>query len=140
MDATAIDAPDDSYDLVVFAASFHHLPPATACKAIFEATRVGQRFLVIDPERPSTKGLVVAQILALPMVAGPRLVYAPGAARRIHHRLARLRQIGFHGTGSCRRPRMRIEFLPRPVRFEPPSIMVLFSRPDVTPNPKRSLQ
>lgn len=30
VDATAIDAPDDSYDLVVFAQAFHHLPPASA--------------------------------------------------------------------------------------------------------------
>jgi ubiquinone/menaquinone biosynthesis C-methylase UbiE len=30
VDATAIDAEDDSYDLVVFAQAFHHLPPATA--------------------------------------------------------------------------------------------------------------
>jgi SAM-dependent methyltransferase len=34
VDATAIDAEDDSYDLVVFAQAFHHLPPTTAYRAM----------------------------------------------------------------------------------------------------------
>ena len=41
VDATAIDAEDDSYDLVVFVQAFHHLPPAVAFRAIAEATRRG---------------------------------------------------------------------------------------------------
>lgn len=37
MDATAIDAPDGAFDLVVFALSFHHLPPSLAAKVFAEA-------------------------------------------------------------------------------------------------------
>ena len=51
IDAAAIDAPDQSFDLVVFAQSFHHLPPELAVRAIAEATRVGGKFLVIDLRR-----------------------------------------------------------------------------------------
>ena len=51
VDATAIDAADDSYDLVVFTQAFHHLSPPAACRAIAEATRVGKRFLIIDLQR-----------------------------------------------------------------------------------------
>jgi len=52
MDATAIDAADRSYDLAVFALSFHHLSPALAARAISEGTRVADRLLVIDLPRP----------------------------------------------------------------------------------------
>lgn len=52
IDATAIDAPDDSFDLAVFALSFHHLPPPAAARVLAEATRVAARFLIIDLARP----------------------------------------------------------------------------------------
>jgi ubiquinone/menaquinone biosynthesis C-methylase UbiE len=52
LDATAIDSPDHSYDLVLFALSFHHLPPAVASKVFAEGTRVGGKLLVIDLPRP----------------------------------------------------------------------------------------
>lgn len=52
MDATAIDAADGTYDLVLFALSFHHLPPEAASRAIAEGTRVGDRLLIIDLPRP----------------------------------------------------------------------------------------
>jgi hypothetical protein len=52
MDATAIDASDGSYDLAVFALSFHHLSPALAARAIGEGTRVADKLLVIDLPRP----------------------------------------------------------------------------------------
>ncbi|AMW21529.1 methyltransferase type 11 [Mycobacteroides chelonae] len=48
MDATAIDAPDGAFDLVVFALSFHHLPPSLAAKVFAEGTRVGRTLLIID--------------------------------------------------------------------------------------------
>lgn len=51
IDATAIDEPDSSYDLVIMSAGFHHLPPRMAAEAIAEATRVGRKFLVIDSLR-----------------------------------------------------------------------------------------
>lgn len=52
IDATAIDAPDDTFDLAVFSLSFHHLPPALAVRVLSEATRVARRFVVIDLPRP----------------------------------------------------------------------------------------
>lgn len=67
IDATAIDAPDDSYDLVVFALAFHHLPPAIACRAIAEATRVGKRFLVIDLKRRTPLATLMFPVMALPV-------------------------------------------------------------------------
>lgn len=52
IDATAIDAPDGSFDLAVFALSFHHLPPPLAASVLTEATRVADRFIIIDLPRP----------------------------------------------------------------------------------------
>lgn len=52
LDATAIDAPDDSFDLAVFALSFHHLDPEQAIRVLVESTRVADRLLVIDLPRP----------------------------------------------------------------------------------------
>lgn len=53
MDATAIDAPDGFYDLVVFAMSFHHLPPAPASRVLAEGTRAADKLLIVDLARPS---------------------------------------------------------------------------------------
>src|SRR6185312_9771769 len=75
IDATSIDLPDNSFDLVVFAASFHHLPPGPACQAIAEATRVGRQFLVIDLKRPSPLALIPS-LLVMPLMA-PRLAIGP---------------------------------------------------------------
>lgn len=52
MDATAIDAPDGAFDLVLFALSFHHLPPAQAVRVFAEGTRAGKALLIIDLPRP----------------------------------------------------------------------------------------
>lgn len=52
MDATAIDAPDGSYDLAVFALSFHHLPPVPASQVFAEGTRVANKLVIIDLPRP----------------------------------------------------------------------------------------
>lgn len=52
VDATAIDAPDGAYDLAVFALSFHHLAPPLAARVLAEATRVANRFMIIDMARP----------------------------------------------------------------------------------------
>lgn len=51
MDATAIDAPDRSFDIAVFALSFHHLPPLLASRVIAEGTRVADKLLIIDMSR-----------------------------------------------------------------------------------------
>ncbi len=52
IDATAIDAADRSFDLAVFALSFHHLRPDQAAQVLAEGTRVADRLLVIDLPRP----------------------------------------------------------------------------------------
>ncbi|WP_024806285.1 class I SAM-dependent methyltransferase [Nocardia sp. BMG51109] len=68
VDATAIDAPAHSYDLVVFVSGFHHLPPDAARRAIGEATRVGTKFLVVDAERPPTAALLCFPLILVMMV------------------------------------------------------------------------
>ncbi|WP_209899278.1 class I SAM-dependent methyltransferase [Nocardia goodfellowii] len=82
VDATAIDAPDDSYDLVVFVDGFHHLPPEPAARAIAEATRVGARFLVVDAQRPPTAVLLLGFPLVLLMMVTVAACFAP--VRAIH--------------------------------------------------------
>ncbi|MGW4100440.1 MULTISPECIES: class I SAM-dependent methyltransferase [unclassified Mycobacterium] len=52
MDATAIDAADGSYDLALFALSFHRLRPAQAARVFAEGTRVADTLLIIDLPRP----------------------------------------------------------------------------------------
>lgn len=52
MDATEIDAADGSYDLVLFALSFHQLSPAQAARVFAEGTRVAETLLIIDLPRP----------------------------------------------------------------------------------------
>jgi SAM-dependent methyltransferase len=52
MDATDIDAADGSFDLAVFALSFHHLPPTLASRVIAEGTRVAAKLVIIDLPRP----------------------------------------------------------------------------------------
>ncbi len=52
IDATAIDAADNSFDLAVFALSFHHLPPEQAARVLAETTRVAPVFVIIDLPRP----------------------------------------------------------------------------------------
>lgn len=67
MDATAIDASDGSYDLAVFALSFHHLSPALAARAIGEGTRVADKMLVIDLPRPPAALHLVRLATMLPL-------------------------------------------------------------------------
>ncbi|MEU0498547.1 class I SAM-dependent methyltransferase [Mycobacterium sp. NPDC006124] len=52
MDAADIDAADGSFDLAVFALSFHHLPPAVAARAFAEGTRAADKLLIVDLPRP----------------------------------------------------------------------------------------
>jgi len=52
MDATAIDAPDGYYDVVVFAMSLHHLRPDLAAQVFAEGTRAANKLLIIDIRRP----------------------------------------------------------------------------------------
>ncbi|WP_040836046.1 class I SAM-dependent methyltransferase [Nocardia brevicatena] len=84
-DATAIDAPDDSYDLVVFAMSFHHLPPSAAYRSIAEGTRVGKEFLVIDLKRPPAIVVALAFLLVLPAAVFLLAHSSPSAVAPILH-------------------------------------------------------
>jgi SAM-dependent methyltransferase len=52
LDATDIDADDGSFDLALFALSFHHLPPEQAARVFAEGTRVARTLLIIDLPRP----------------------------------------------------------------------------------------
>jgi ubiquinone/menaquinone biosynthesis C-methylase UbiE len=68
MDATAIDAPDGYYDLVVFSLSLHHLPPALAAPVFAEATRAGDKLLIIDAHRPRAPLHLVMLATMLPFI------------------------------------------------------------------------
>ena len=52
MDATAIDAPNQSFDLALFALAFHHLPPVPAARVLAEGTRAANKLLICDLRRP----------------------------------------------------------------------------------------
>ncbi|MGB8403663.1 MAG: class I SAM-dependent methyltransferase [Mycobacterium sp.] len=68
MDATAIDAADRTYDLAVFALSFHHLPPAAAARVLTEGTRVADKFVIIDLPRPPAPLHLIRLAAMLPLV------------------------------------------------------------------------
>jgi hypothetical protein len=80
-DATAIDAPDGYFDLVVFARPFPHVPPATANWILGEGTRTASKLLIIDLGRlaspPRTRWQAAASASRF---SGARV--APG-----HHRV-----------------------------------------------------
>ncbi len=130
IDASAISEPDDSYDLVIFASSFHHLPPKIASRAIAEATRVGRTFLVIDIKRPSA--IPLALISAVALLAGA-LTSARSKARAFIHdgRISWLRsysRAAFTALGTAADPAMVTEFLSPNDRL-PSSIAIAYSRP-----------
>ena len=130
IDATAIDAADDSYDLVVFALAFHHLPPAGACRAIAEATRVGKRFLVIDLKRQTPLANILFPLLALPLNLLLFRWLWPYLHDGFISALRAYSPSAFKALGRAAVPGMRIEMLPTPRQLGPPSITVVFSRPD----------
>jgi SAM-dependent methyltransferase len=131
IDATAIDAADDSYDLVVFAQAFHHLPPDTACRAIAEATRVAKRFLVIDLKRLPAPALILPAVMMAPL-AGLHPVIHDGriSILRAYSRSA------FVALGTTADPQLRIDFLPSTSRLFAASTTVLFSRPEQNDSPQ----
>lgn len=137
VDATAIDADDASYDLVVFAQAFHHLPPETAVRAIAEATRVGKRFLVIDLKRPSPLGLILTALATAP-IAAIAVMVRPSFKRVVHDgfisTLRAYSRSAFVALGKAVDPQMHVDFLPSRFRLGPPTPATLvFSRPDTTP-------
>ncbi|WP_445170797.1 class I SAM-dependent methyltransferase [Mycolicibacterium sp. Dal123E01] len=71
IDATAIDAADGSFDLAVFALSFHHLAPAQAAQVLAEGARVARELVVIDlPRMPSPLHIAKLAVMA-PLVWWP---------------------------------------------------------------------
>jgi ubiquinone/menaquinone biosynthesis C-methylase UbiE len=67
MDATDIAATDGSFDLAVFALSFHHLPPALASRVIAEGTRVATKLVIIDLPRPPSPVHLLRLATMLPL-------------------------------------------------------------------------
>lgn len=133
VDATAIDAPDDSYDLVVFAQAFHHLPPDLAHRAISEATRVGKRFLVIDLERLTASALTLAAVAKPPMQLALRLLPWPSLRYVFHDgyisALRAYSRPALHALAGAADPGMRVEFVTTPTGPGPRSFAAVFSRP-----------
>lgn len=131
IDATAIDKPDDSYDLVVFAQAFHHLPPSLAYAAIAEATRVGRKFLVLDLKRQRPLMILAAPLL-MPILA---LLWTPWKTvpAAVHDGLiSGLRAYSpsaLASLGHAVDPRMSVEFLTPPGRSATMLTAVTFSRP-----------
>ena len=131
IDATAIDAADATYDLVVFALAFHHLPPETACRAIAEATRVASRFLVIDLKRASPLGILLTPIAMMPvsLVIVPPSSILPTMHDGIVSSLRAYSPSAFVALGKAADPQMDIEFLPPPpTRIGPQPMTAVFSR------------
>lgn len=133
VDATAIDAPDGSYDLVVFAQAFHHLPPNAAQRAIAEATRVGTRFLVIDLPRHHPTAFLAAAVLLAP--AGVVAAATPALRPIVHDGfisgLRAYSRSALITLGKAVDPKMDVQFLKKraPLRA-PSSTNVVFRRPN----------
>lgn len=130
VDATNISDPENSYDLVVFAYSFHHLPPSVAVKAIADATRVGTTFLVVDLIRWPAPILLLMP-LALAAVIGRRVRPLPAARAVIHDALiSNLRAYSptaLTALGKAADPRMRVQLHPAP-KFRPRARAITFQR------------
>jgi SAM-dependent methyltransferase len=93
IDATSIDAPDGHYDLAIFTASLHHLPPELATRVLAEGTRAAKKLLIIDLRRPPAPVHMVVLALALPFtgllpllhdgVISSLRAYSPSALRAL---------------------------------------------------------
>ena len=127
IDATAIDAADDSYDLVVFAQSFHHLPPEAAARAIAEGTRVGKQFLVIDLERGP-----LPLMIAMAPVAGLVALLRPGMRPLVHDgfisALRSYSRSAFSALGKAAHPDMNVRFLPKIGMRGPHLVAIAYSK------------
>ena len=131
VDATAIDAGDGSYDLVVFALAFHHLPPALAYRAIAEATRVGRRFLVIDLARSSPLRLVLGSLLMAPMSVAimPLSSVLPTMHDGLISSLRAYSPAALVALGTAADPAMSVEFPAPPTGgLGPAPMTAVFSR------------
>ncbi|MFI6772190.1 hypothetical protein [Nocardia sp. NPDC050412] len=130
---------------VVFAQAFHHLPPATAVRAIAEATRVGNRFLVIDLERQPPMRLLVMSLLMAPVAVA--MLAVRSSFRHMAHdgfisALRSCSRSGFTALGKAAHPAMRIEFLSTTTSsgYGPKSVAIVFSRPAATAEPTNATE
>ncbi|MEU7629919.1 class I SAM-dependent methyltransferase [Nocardia sp. NPDC049220] len=117
-DATGIDAPDHSYDLVVFASAFHHLPPRAAHRAIAEATRAGKQFLVFDLQRPpSIAAALLPLLILIPAIVLVLANSSPAAVFPVLHdayisMLRSYSKSAFTALGAAADPAITVEFVP----------------------------
>ncbi|MGP4090281.1 class I SAM-dependent methyltransferase [Streptomyces sp. KR55] len=86
IDATAIDAPDHTWDVAVFTMSLHHLQPAQVRMVLREGTRAAHRLLIIDAWRHPAYLAIVPLLLLLGGAAAAhdgtislRKAYSPSA-------------------------------------------------------------
>ncbi len=130
LDATAIDEPDNSFDVVLLANAFHHLPPETAARAIAEATRVGRTFLVVDLKRMSPLRLILSPLVGLAVMSV--MVHPWAATLAVWHdsTISGLRAYSpaaFRALAHAADPTLQVDL--RPVRRgQPGTIGVAFSR------------
>lgn len=96
MDATAIDAADNSFDLAVFALSFHHLPPAAAAKVLSEGTRVAGKFVIIDLPRPPSPLHLIQLAAMLPLAPFVPFIHDGLISSLRTYSPAALRALGAH--------------------------------------------
>ncbi|WP_313896297.1 class I SAM-dependent methyltransferase [Streptomyces sp. YIM 98790] len=81
IDATAIDAPDGTWDVAVFTASLHHLEPPQVRKVLAEGTRAARRLLIVDAWRhPVLLGVAPLMLLT-------------GGAANLHDGVISLRKV-----------------------------------------------
>ncbi|MFC8047269.1 class I SAM-dependent methyltransferase [Nocardia sp. NPDC057353] len=144
IDATDIDEPENSFDLVVFAVSMHHLPPGDAVKVIADATRVGKKFLVIDLERSSTPGILLAPLLLIPTAIAVLMVSPPSAVPLFLHdsligTLRAYSRSAFSALGAAADPDMIIEFPAGGPEFLP-WIPIVFTRTDRSKNSRDEVE
>jgi SAM-dependent methyltransferase len=135
VDATAIEAADGTYDLVVFALSFHHLSPATACRAIAEATRVASRYLVIDLKRQSPLGMLLTPLVmaSISLAIMPASSIVPFTHDGIISALRAYSPSALVALGKAADPQIAVEFLrPLHARSGPRPMTAVFSRPPHT--------
>ncbi|MDO3340095.1 class I SAM-dependent methyltransferase [Mycobacteroides abscessus subsp. abscessus] len=130
IDARSIREPDGSYDLVILAGAFHHLPPAVACEAIAEATRVGRQFLIVDVIRPRPMVLLLAialqALVCLPFAVVPRL--APFIHDGLISRLRTYSKSAYYALAGASAPGITVDISGKRITGTPLSSIVM-SRP-----------
>lgn len=106
LDATAIEAPDCSWDVAIFTTSLHHLEPAGVRNLLMEGTRVASKLVLIDAWRHPAL-LAIAPVL---LATGGWVTMRDGiVSLRKAYSISALRSL----TNSCDAPiTMRAAFRP----------------------------